>query len=150
MDPKFRAAEAAINAGDIDRLTGILTAEPGLATGHSECSHPNLMQCLVLVNPPPENLERLIQLLADFGSEVTNPLIAAACIDNVRAIKALLDLGASIEGHVRWSPLEEALYWGFQASVNLLLERGAAVNNLRKAAALGRMDVLLGCFEIVA
>jgi ankyrin repeat protein len=32
--------------------------------------------------------------------------------------------------------------------VKLLLERGAVVNNLRKAAALGRMDVLLGCFDV--
>jgi hypothetical protein len=77
-----------------------------------------------LVSPPPEELERLIHLLADFGSELTNPLIAAACMD-VRAIKELLDLGAAIEGNGRWSPLEEAVYWGFEASVKLLLERGS-------------------------
>jgi hypothetical protein len=45
------------------------------------------MQCLVLVNPPPENLELLIRLLAQHGSELTDPLIAAACIDNVQAIR---------------------------------------------------------------
>jgi ankyrin repeat protein len=41
------------------------------------------------------------------------------------------------QGNGRWSPLEEALYWGHEATVSLLLERGAAVNNLRTAAALG-------------
>lgn len=147
MDARFRPAETAISAGDVNRLTALLGADPGLATARSTCSHPTLLQCLVLVSPPPEELEWLIRLLADFGAELTNPLIAAACMDNVRAIKALLDLGAAIEGNGRWSPLEEALYWGYEASVKLLLERGAVVDNLRKAAALGRMDVLLGCFD---
>ena len=147
MDPKFRSAEIALNAGDFDRVAVILKADPELATVRSTRSHPNLMQCLVLVSPPPESLERLIQLLADYGSKLTEPLIAAACMDNVRAISLLLDLGASIEGTGCWSPLEEALYWKFDAAVKLLLERGAAVNNLRKAAALGRIDVLRSCFD---
>jgi hypothetical protein len=147
VDARFGPAEKAINAGDVDRLKALLEAEPALATARSTCSHPNLMQCLVLVRPPREELERLMRLLADFGSELTNPLIAAACVDNVRAIKELLDLGAAIDGNGVWSPLEEALYWGFAASVNLLLERGAVVDNLRKAAALGRRDVFLACFD---
>ena len=113
MDAKFRPAEAAINAGDLDRVTALLSAEPELATARSTCSHPTLLQCLVLVKPPPDALEQLIRVLADHGAELTGPLIAAACIDNVRAVNELLDLGASIEGNGRWSPLEEALYWGY-------------------------------------
>jgi ankyrin repeat protein len=147
MDARFRPAETAINAGDFDLVAALLDADPGLATARSTCSHPTLLQCLVLVSPPPETLEQLIRLLKDHGAELTNPLIAAACMDNVRAIKELLDLGAAINGNGRWSPLEEALYWGYEASVNLLLERGARVDNLRKAASLGRMDVLLRCFD---
>jgi ankyrin repeat protein len=147
MDPKFRLAEEALNAGDLDRFTAILSREPELATARSACSHPTLLQCLVLVKPEPPALERIIHLLADQGAELTGPLIAAACIDNVRAVNELLDLGACIEGEGRWSPLEESLYWGFEASVKVLLERGAVVDNLRKAAALGRLDVLSSCFE---
>jgi uncharacterized protein len=147
MDAKFRPAEAALNAGDFDRVAELLKADPQLATDHSSRSHPTLMQCLVLVSPPPEKLEALIRLLAGYGSELTDPLIAAACIDNVRGIKELLDLGAEIEGNGDWSPLEEALYWGFEAAVKLLLERGAKVDNLRKSAALGRIDVLRSCFD---
>ena len=97
-----------------------------------------LLQCLVLTMPPVDALERLIDLLADHGAELTDPLIAASGIGNVRAIAKLLDLGARIEGNGRWSPLEEALYWANKASVSLLLERGAAVVNLRTAAALER------------
>jgi ankyrin repeat protein len=89
----------------------------------------------------------MIDLLADQGAELTDPLIAASGIDNVRAIVRLLDLGASIEGNGRWSPLEEALYWGNQAAVSLLLERGARVNNLRTAAALGEMEKMARCFD---
>jgi ankyrin repeat protein len=147
MDPKFRSAEEALNAGDLDRFTAILSREPELATARSTCSHPTLLQCLVLVKPEPPALERLIHLLADPGAELTGPLIAAACIDNVRAVNELLDLGAGIEGDGRWSPLEEALYWGFEASVKVLLDRGAVVDNLRKAAALGRLNVLSKCFD---
>jgi ankyrin repeat protein len=147
MDARFRLAEIALNAGDFDRVAAILKAEPELATARSSRSHPTLMQCLVLVNPPPEKLEPLIRLLAGYGSELTDPVIAAACMGNVRAISLLLDLGARIDGNGRWSPLEEALYWGFAASVKLLLERGAAVDNLRKAAALGQIDVLRACFD---
>src|SRR5579862_656803 len=147
MDARFRPAEIALNAGDIDRVTELLRAEPDLATARSSRNHPTLLQCLVLVNPPPAALEPLIRLLADYGAELTAPLIAATCIDNLRAMNVLLDLGASIEGNGHWSPLEEALYWGFQASVQLLLERGAAVDNLRKAAGLGRTDLLSGFFE---
>jgi ankyrin repeat protein len=147
MDPKFRTAEAAINAGDLARVSELLSREPELATARSTCSHPTLLQCVVLVKPAPDGLEQLIRVLAAQGAELTGPLIAAACIDNVRAINELLDLGASTEGNGRWSPLEEALYWGYATSAKQLLERGAVVDNLRKAAALGRMDVLLRCFD---
>ena len=113
MDARFRPAETAINAGDVDHLTALLDADPGLATARSTCNHPTLLQYLVLVNPPPESLKQLIRLLAAYDAELTNPLIAAACMDNVRAIKELLDLDALIDGNGRWSPLEEALYWGY-------------------------------------
>ncbi len=68
-------------------------------------------------------------------------------MDNVRAVAKLLDRGARIEGNGRWSPLEEALYFGNAASVALLLERGAPVDNLRMAAALGDMAKVARCFD---
>jgi uncharacterized protein len=147
VDARFRQAEEALTAGDVERVTALLAADPELATARSTRSHPTLMQCLVLVKPQHDAVEPLIHLLASFGSELTDPLIAATCIDNVRAMNLLLDLGADIEGDGRWSPLEEALYWGFERAVKLLLDRGAKVDNLRKAAALGRLDVLTACFD---
>ena len=97
--------------------------------------------------PPVDALESLISLLADHGAELTDPLIAASGVDSVRAIERLLDLGARIEGNGRWSPLEEALYWGNESAVSLLLKRGAPVENLRTAAALGDLEKIARCFD---
>ncbi len=147
MDARFHPAEAAIALGDVKHMASLLTAEPELATARSQCGHPTILQGLVLTMPPVDTLEALIALLADQGAELTDPLIAASGVDNLRAIAVLLDRGGRIEGNGRWSPLEEALYWGNEASVSLLLERGAAVNNLRTAAALGDLEQIARCFD---
>lgn len=148
MEPRFHPAQRAIAAGDVDALAALLAADPALATARSRCSHPTLLQCLVLHDPPPERLEEMIDLLAvGDAADLTERLIAACCMGNHRAAAKLLDLGASIEGTATWSPLEEALYWGFSQTVDFLLERGAVVDNLRKAAALGRLDYMSTCFD---
>jgi ankyrin repeat protein len=147
MDERFHPAQEVLAAGDVDGLAALLRADPTLATARSERSHPTILQCLVLNMPPVDALEQLIELLANHGAELTDPLIAACGPDNVRAIAKLLDLGARIEGNGRWSPLEEAVYFMNEKSVSLLLERGAAVTNLRTAAALERLDVMARCFD---
>jgi len=147
MDARFHPAQAALTIGGVERLASLLTADPELATARSRLSHPTILQCLVLSMPPVDALEDLIDLLANHGAESTDPLIAASGIDNLRAIAKLLDLGTRIDGNGRWSPLEEALYWGNEASVSLLLERGAAVGNLRIAAALGDLEEVARCFD---
>jgi hypothetical protein len=147
MDPRFHLAQAALASGDVERFKSLLTAEPDLATARSKRSHPTLLQCLVLTMPPVDKLEQLIDLLAGHGAALTDPLIAASGIDNLRAIAKLLDLGGCIEGTGRWSALEEALYFGNDAAVSLLLKRGAAVTNLRTAAALGDPEAIARCFD---
>lgn len=147
MDERFHAAQAILEAGDVEGLRDLLGQDPGLATERSECSHPTILQCLVLTVPAVDSLESLIDLLADHGADLTDPLIAASGMDNRRAIVALLDRGARIEGNGRWSPLEEALYWGHEDAVALLLERGAPINNLRTAAGLGERERIAPCFD---
>ena len=147
MDPRFHPAQAAMAAGDVDRLAALLAAEPDLAKSRSTRSHPTLLQCLVLTKPPVDTLEDLIKLLAAHGAELAGPLVAAAGPNNVRAIKTLLDLGAPVDGTEQWTPLEEALYWGNEEAVSLLLERGAAAGNLRTFAALGDMEAVAECFD---
>jgi ankyrin repeat protein len=147
MDTRFHQAQAALAVGDFEALAALFAADPDLATARSMRSHPTLLQCLVLTMPPRDSLEDLIDFLADRGAELTDPLCAACGMDNVRAIAKLLDRGARIEGNGRWSPLEEALYWGNPASVSLLLERGAEATNLRTAAALGDLTKIAACFD---
>lgn len=147
MDLRFRPAQKTLVQGDVEELKKLLIAEPDLATERSSCDHPTLMQCLVLNRPIVDSLEQLIRTLAEHGSELTNPLIAAASGDNPREISELIDLGGDIDGNGSWSPLEESLYWVHPACVEVLLHRRAAVDNLRKAAGLGRIDVIASCFD---
>jgi hypothetical protein len=46
-------------------------------------------------------------------------------MDNVDVIPVLLDAGAATNGNGTWSPLEDALAFGAQRAVKLLLERAA-------------------------
>jgi hypothetical protein len=148
MDTRFHPAQAALAAGDVAGLASLLEADPGLAAAVSQAKdHPTLLQCLVLTMPPVEALEELIKLLAAHGAELTDSLIAASGCDNVRAVARLLDLGARIGGNGRWSPLEEALYFGHERIVSLLLERGAGVDNLRTAAGVGDLEKVKRCFD---
>ena len=146
MDERFRAAQAAIQDGNLVQFESLLAVDPSLATERSRCSHPTLLQCLVLTVTEPPHLEGSIRALAARGAELTDPLIAACGVDNVRAAAALLDLGANLEGNGKWSPLEEALYWGSRKALDLLLSRGAAIDSLRKAAGAGRTDYVDRCF----
>jgi hypothetical protein len=60
----------------------------------------------------------------------------------VALVEILLDAGASIEGHGSgpWiSPLMTALVFGFQGVAEALARRGARVDNIAAAAALGRL-----------
>jgi ankyrin repeat protein len=147
MDSKFHPAIAAIKSGNIERLRSILRDDPTLATARSSCSHPTLLQCLALdAIDVPNNVE-MASLLIDAGAEINGPLVAAASINNVPVLSALLDAGGAINGTGDWTPLEESLYWGHKEATELLLERGAPANNLRTAAALGRVNLIKAFFN---
>lgn len=149
MDEKFLPAQVAIKFDNAEDLERLVRAEPALARERSEAKgdHQTLLCCLVLEMPPRKSLDHLIRLFAELGAELNSGLMAAACINNVPAVETLLDLGAPVEGVGTWSPLEEALYWGFPDTVDLLLRRGAPVDNLRKCAAMGYVQGLRACFD---
>jgi len=142
MDAKFQPAVQAIITGDLPGLKSIIAAQPSLATDRSSKSHPTLLQCLVLAAINLPNQIEMAGVLIDAGADIDGPLIAAGSIGNTKAAEALLDAGAAINGDGIWSPLEEALYWGNQDTVEMLVSRGASVHNLRIAAGLGRVDVI--------
>ena len=147
MDAKFHPAMRAIKSGDIEKLKALLNEDPSLAAARSSRSHPTLLQCLALdaVNVP--NKVEMAKLLIDGGADINGALGAAASIDNVEITALMLDRGANINGTGTWSPLEEALYWNNRGVIDLLLERGASVHNLRMASALGRTELMESFFE---
>jgi ankyrin repeat protein len=147
MNPRFHPAQAVLASGEVDSLRGLLEADPGLASARSDRSHPTLLQCLVLTMPPVDSLESLIDLLAEHGADLNGPLVAACGMGNLRAIVRLLDLGANVEGDGDWSPLDEAAYWCQKDAAAILLERGAAIRNLRTASAFGDREQLTRCFD---
>jgi ankyrin repeat protein len=151
MDAKFQPAIAAIRSGDLETFKALVGQDPTLATSRSSMSHPTLLQCVALEGKgdgkdKPNNVE-MARVLIDAGAELNEPLVAAASIDNRAVAELLLDHGASIDGTGGWSPIEEALYWNSKDVVALLLERAAAVQNLRTAAGLGRTDLIEGYFN---
>jgi ankyrin repeat protein len=146
MDEKFRPTVEAIVAGDLDRLKSLIAEQPSVATDRSSKSHPTLLQCLVLDARNQPNQIEMARVLIDAGADIDGPLVAAASIGNTRAAEALIDAGAAINGDGVWSPLEEALYWGNQDTVQMVLGRGATIHNLRIAAGLGRVDLIEGFF----
>lgn len=147
MDAKFYPAIAAIKSGDTDRLRALLNEDRSLATARSSRSHPTLLQCLALDAVDVPSKVEMAELLIDAGADISGPLGAAACINNVEITELLLDRGAPINGVGAWSPLEEALYWNQRGVIDLLLKRGASVDNLRKAAGLGRTELIEGFFN---
>lgn len=147
MDAKFHPAIAAIKSGDAARLRALLNEDRSLATARSSRSHSTLLQCLALDAVDVPNKVEMAELLIDAGADINGPLGAAACIDNVEITSLLLDRGAPINGTGTWSPLEEALYWNQRGVIDLLLKRGASVDNLRKAAGLGRTELIESLFN---
>lgn len=146
MDTKFHPAIGAIKAGDADQLRALVQADATLATSRSSTSHPTLLQCLVLDARRLPNQVEMARILLDAGADVNVPLCACASGDNVAAATLLLDCGATVDGLGGWSPLEEALYWNSQGVLDLLVQRGASIHNLRIAAGLGRTDSIEAFF----
>ncbi len=142
MDAMFHPGISAIESGDVDRLRALVLADARLATSRSSTSHPTLLQCLVLDARDIPNQIEMARILIDAGADINGPLYACASCNNVTVAALLLDCGAAIDGSGSWSPLEEALYWNSQGVIDLLVQRGASIHNLRIAAGLGRVDVM--------
>jgi len=147
MEKRFHPAMKAIQSGDLETFKSLLAANPSLATTRSTRSHPTLLQCLVLDGKDKPNAVEMAEVLIDAGAELNEPLVAAGSIDNRPAAELLLDHGAALDGTGGWTPLEEALYWNSREAIELFLERGAKIPNIRTAAGLGRTDLIESYFN---
>ena len=153
----------AIQGGDLRGLTQLLAQHAELASstirGRDGCSRTGLH---VATDWPgyfpngPAVVELLIDAGADANAPVTGarhaetPLHWAASTDDVEVAAALLDRGADVNAPgasiAGGGPLDDAVGYGCWHVARLLVERGARVDALWQAAALGmqaRVEELL-------
>jgi hypothetical protein len=107
----------------------------------------------------PKNAVKIAKVLLQSGAEVdaladmygghytTMSMLVSSCHPakagvQVALVETLLDFGAAIEatGSAQWgSPLMTALAFGYRSAAEALVRRGARVDNIAAAAALGRL-----------
>jgi ankyrin repeat protein len=162
-EPLARQLTAAIHGGDLGALRRLLAEHPRLASArivdakggsgtllHAASDWPGFFP------RGPEVVATLIDAGADPNAAVEGswhaetPLHWAASSDDVEVAQALIDGGADIEAAgasiAGGTPLDDAVGYGCWRVARLLIERGARVDRLWHAAALGlntRLDELL-------
>jgi ankyrin repeat protein len=153
-------ATGAVQNGDLETLSSLLTANPGLATariGDESASRTLLHAATDWPGHFPNN-PATVTLLLNAGADVNarfsgphteTPLHWAASSDDVEVLDVLLDGGADIEADgaviANGTPLADAVAFGQWQAARRLVERGAQAN-LWQAAALGLMDRVEGSF----
>lgn len=154
--PLARALAEMIHAGEVESLTGLLREHPGLASariaddkGGSGTSLHMATDWPGFFPRGPEVVAVLIEAGADPSAAVQGswhaetPLHWAASSDDVEVARALIDGGADIEATgasiAGGTPLDDAVGYGCWQVARLLVDRGARVDRLWHAAALGMM-----------
>jgi len=153
-DPVAQALVAAIHAGEVGPLAVLLREHPGLTAArivddkggsgtplHAAADWPGFFP------HGPVVVATLIDAGADPSAPVEGswhaetPLHGAGSSDDVDVARALIDGGADIEATgaaiAGGSPLDDAVGYGCWQVARLLVERGARVDRLWHAAALG-------------
>ena len=154
----------AIRAGDLKALQQILTANPGVSAARIQDKRGSKTPLHVVTDWPgffpkgPEMAQALISAGADLNAATEGagdfretPLHWAASNDDVEVAEALIDGGADLErkgGSIAGgTALENAIGYGCWRVARLLVERGARVEKLWHAAALGKTSRCKGFFE---
>lgn len=154
-DEDADAAVAALRAGDLAALTRVLEARADLVGGRVPGYGGRTLLHVVADWPgytprAPEVVRLLIErganpnVRGDDDDHGESPLHWAASNDDVDVARALLDGGADMElpGGSIGTPLDNAIGYGCWHVADLLAQRGARVEKLWHAAALGRLDIL--------
>lgn len=166
---EFETAADAIVGGDLTVLASLLRANPSLIRERSTREHRATLLHYVAANGvedfrqrTPANAVRVARMLLEAGAEVDalaetygggsaqttmNLLVSSAHPADAGVqsalVEVLLDFGAAIDGVENDSaPLMTALAFGYIDAAETLVRRGAAVNHVITAAAMGREDVV--------
>jgi ankyrin repeat protein len=165
----FERAADAVVVGDMARLNELLEKNPDLIREHSTRKHHATLLHYVAANgvedfrqKTPPNAVAIAQRLIDAGAEVdaladtyggdtyqttmnllvssTHPAEAGL---QSKLVDVLLDHGAAIDGLAKdSSPILTALAFGYREAADTLARRGAAINHVVVAAAIGRLDLV--------
>ena len=149
----------AIHAGDMDQVEHLVASNPALVTSSLGGRHGTRTPLHVVADWPgyfpngPRVAEVLLAAGADPnarepGQPSETPLHWAASSDDADVARVLIDGGADVNlaGGSIGTPLDNAIGYGCWNVARLLVERGARVENLWVAAALGmvrRLEELL-------
>lgn len=157
----FLNAWASIREGDVERLTSVLDQAPDVVT--SRLGRLDRTPLHVVTDWPGyfPNGPAVAQVLIDAGAIVDargadgtgeTPLHWAASSDDADVAAVLIDAGADIEapGGSIGTPLDNAIGYGCMNVARLLVSRGARVEKLWHAAALGQTSTLRSLLEASA
>jgi ankyrin repeat protein len=145
----------AIHLGDVEWVERLLAADAGLARRPLGGTHGTRTPLHVVADWPGyfPNGPKIVRILLAAGADPNarepgkpseTPLHWAASSDDADVARALIDGGADVnvpDGSIG-TPLDNAIGYGCWNVARLLVERGARVENLWTAAALGMVDRL--------
>ena len=145
----------AIHAGDVSGVERLVASDAGLASAPLGGSHGTRTPLHVVADWPGywPNGPRTVQILLAAGADpnardpeprAETPLHWAASSDDVDVARALIDGGADVNGPDGsiGAPIENAVGYACWNVARLLVERGARVEKLWVASALGMLDRL--------
>lgn len=163
-DPVAAALFRAIHLGDVQALQGLCREHPGIASARLEGPRGGVRTPLQVAADWPgffPNGARVVAVLIAAGADPNatgegragepgqeGPLHWAASSDDAEVAAALIDGGAVIEapGGSIGTPLANAVGYGCWQVADLLVARGAKVEPLWVASALGMMAAVEGFF----
>jgi ankyrin repeat protein len=147
----------AIRSGDLAVLARLLEAQPGLASARIQGRRNSSRTPLHVATDWPghfPNGAAVVRILIAAGADVNarttgradteTPLHWAASSDDAEVAEALIAAGADLEaaGGSIGTPLDNAVGYGCWQVARLLVERGARVEKLWHASALGLMSAV--------
>jgi len=166
-DAGFEAAADAVVAGDITTLAQMLEADPGLVRARSARDHHATLLHYIAANghegwrqKTPPNAVEVARLLLEAGAEpdalahmyggdaTTMDMLVSSVHPHLAGVQValvdvLLDHGAAADGPLgNGSPLMTAFRFHYPLAAEELARRGARVDNVITASALGRTDLV--------
>jgi ankyrin repeat protein len=158
-DPLAGEISRAIKTGDLAGVGRLVAEHPGLAAARIAGRQPGRSRTVLhqAADWPGffEHAPAIVRLLVGAGADVNattegpspeTPLHWAASSDDVEVAEALIDLGANLEAQgasiAGGPPLDDAVGYACWQVAHLLVRRGARVDRLWHASALGLLERL--------